>query len=695
MPSDAVSGIYLARPTRQDVGGDLASHIPFIVRDDDGGSDLLVQTSDTTWQAYNQYGGYSLYGGPQGHAHKVSYNRPFTTRDTPTEDWLFNAEYPMVRWLERNGYDVSYFTDVDSDRNGAEILEHNVFMSSGHDEYWSAGQRANVTAARDAGVDLAFFSSNEIYWKTRWEPSADGSATPYRTLVAFKEGNAAPSGAAEHWDCNNNFACDPDPNTWTGLWRQTTAGHDGGLPENSLSGQISWVNSTTAIQVPAAYSTNRFWRNTSIVGATGTTTLEGSTLGYEWDGYRPEFASTYPPGRVVMSETNDTGATHQLSLYRDPESNALVFGAGTAQWAWGLDGTHDEGGSSEDPRMQQATVNLLSDMGLQPGTLQAGLVAGGPVDGTAPTAAITSPTAGDTLPGNGITVSGTAADTGGIVASVEVSVDGGATWQKATGTSNWSHTFSAAEGPITVQARAIDDSANPGTPASVSFNVSAQACPCSIFTPSTTGAQDNDNNAVELGVKFRADVDGAITGIRFYKTSGNTGAHTGTLWSTQGINLGTVTFSGESATGWQEASFANPIPIEADTTYVASYHTTSGNYATGTSFASAGVDNPPLHALQDGVDGPNGVYQYGPGGTYPTTTFGSSNYLVDVVFTDQVGPDTTPPTIIARTPAPNASGVAATANVTATFSEQVTGVSGATFELRDPANAARSSRRDL
>ena len=123
-----------------------ASHIVFIVRDDDGASDILVQTSDTTWQAYNQYGGYSLYGGPGandgGHAHKVSYNRPFTTRDTPTEDWLFNAEYPMVRWLERNGYDVSYFTGLDGDRRGTEILEHKVFMSSGHDEYWSAGQRA-------------------------------------------------------------------------------------------------------------------------------------------------------------------------------------------------------------------------------------------------------------------------------------------------------------------------------------------------------------------------------------------------------------------------------------------------------------------------------------------------------------------------------------------------------------------------
>ena len=156
VPADAVSGIYIARPSRDDAGNvGKASHIVFIVRNDGGHSDILVQTSDTTWQAYNQYGGYSLYGGPGandgGHAHKVSYNRPFTTRATPTEDWLFNAEYPMVRWLERNGYDVSYSTDLDSDRHGSEILDHKVFMSSGHDEYWSGGQRASVEAARDRG----------------------------------------------------------------------------------------------------------------------------------------------------------------------------------------------------------------------------------------------------------------------------------------------------------------------------------------------------------------------------------------------------------------------------------------------------------------------------------------------------------------------------------------------------------------
>ena len=302
VPSDATSGIYIARATREDVGGDLASHIAFVVRDDDGNSNLLFQTSDTTWQAYNRYGGYSLYDGP-GHAHKVSYNRPFTTRDAPTEDWLFNAEYPMVRWLERNGYDVSYFTGTDSDRRGAEILEHEAFLSVGHDEYWSAGQRANVEAARDAGVNLAFFSGNEIYWKTRWEPStADGGSTDYRTLVSYKEGDAQGS---EHWDCAGNFNCDPDPDTWTGLWRQNQTGHDGGRPENALSGQISWGDDTTAIQVPASATGLRFWRNT---GMSGATTLAADTLGYEFDWEQAAFASSYPPGRITLSDTTATEA---------------------------------------------------------------------------------------------------------------------------------------------------------------------------------------------------------------------------------------------------------------------------------------------------------------------------------------------------------------------------------------------------
>ena len=135
VPLNAVSGIYFVKLLSDD--GTLSSHIVFIVRDDSSHSDLLFQTSDTTWQAYNTYGGASLYTGsaPTFRAYKVSYNRPFETRDIHPFSWLFNTEYPMVRWLEANGYDVTYFTGIDSDRRGALIRNHKAFLSVGHDEY--------------------------------------------------------------------------------------------------------------------------------------------------------------------------------------------------------------------------------------------------------------------------------------------------------------------------------------------------------------------------------------------------------------------------------------------------------------------------------------------------------------------------------------------------------------------------------
>ena len=188
------SGIYFAKLVREDgVAGD--SHVVFVVRDDDGRSDLLFQTSDTTWQAYNRYGGNSLYAGGPGRA---APSRSATTArsrraGTSNEDWVFNSEYPMVRWLERNGYDVSYSTGVDSDRLGAEIREHKVFLSVGHDEYWSGDQRDNVEAARDAGVNLAFFSGNEVFWKTRWE--IDG--TPHARLLQGDARHAQDRSAAD------------------------------------------------------------------------------------------------------------------------------------------------------------------------------------------------------------------------------------------------------------------------------------------------------------------------------------------------------------------------------------------------------------------------------------------------------------------------------------------------------------------
>jgi len=707
IPTDAVSGIYFAKLVRDDGTG--SSHIVFIVRDDSSTSQLLFQTSDTTWQAYNQYGGNSLYvGSPDGRAYKVSYNRPFNTRSVDDgQDWVFNAEYPMVRWLEANGYDVTYFTAVDTDRRGSLILNHRVFMSVGHDEYWSAGQRTNVEAARNAGVHLTFFSGNEIFWKTRWEPSVDGSNTPSRTLVSYKETHA-------------NATIDPlDPPIWTGTWRDPrfSPPADGGRPENALSGTIFTVNDSGveySITVPEPFGKFRLWRNTSIATlAPGqVATLPLGTLGYEWDealdnGSRPAGLFTLSSTTLnVPSKLQDFGstygagtATHALTLYRH-SSGALVFGAGTIQWTWGLDSHHDRGSAAADIRMQQATVNLFADMGVQPATLQPGLIAATQsADTTAPVSTITAPTAGANItPGSTVNITGTASDSsGGLVAAVEVSVDGGLTWHAAVGRGSWSYSWIAnASGSVTIKSRAVDDTGNieaPGTGVTVTVGSGSGSCPCSLWSSTTTPAVlfDGDTSSVELGVKFRADVDGTITALRFYKSPNSTGAHAGNLWSSTGTLLATANFVNETASGWQQVSLPAPVNVTANTIYVASYHT-SGYPADSGYFNTTGYDNTPLHAPSTGIAGGNGVYQYGATSAFPNQTFNGTNYWVDVVFNPSAA-DTTPPTVVSVTPANGATGVPTNTGVTITFSEDMTAstISTSTVELRDAANALMGS----
>ena len=201
----------------------------------------------------------------------------------------------------------------------------------------------------------------------------------------------------------------------------------------------------------------------------------------------------------------------------------------------------------------------------------------------------------------------------------------------------------------------------------------AATCPCTIFTPAQvpTVAADPETVPIELGVKFRADQAGFVSGIRFYKGTGNTGTHTGSLWSSTGTQLATVTFTGETATGWQQATFASPVAVNANTTYIASYYAPNGRYAADDGYyANSGVTNPPLTALQNGVDGGNGVYRYGSGGGFPNSSFSSTNYWVDLVFNPS-GADTTKPTVSDREPAAGATGVAVTTTVEATFSEPV------------------------
>jgi len=223
----------------------------------------------------------------------------------------------------------------------------------------------------------------------------------------------------------------------------------------------------------------------------------------------------------------------------------------------------------------------------------------------------------------------------------------------------------------------------------VIISVGGGPCPCTIW-PSTAlpGIADSGpDSAVEVGVTFRADLNGYITGIRFYKGVGNTGTHVANLWTNSGLLLGTATFVGESPSGWQQVNFATPVAISANALYIASYHTNVGHYSDDQNyFAGQGVDNAPLHAPADGVSGPNGVYAYGSSSSFPNQSWNSSNYWVDVVFAP--GNSTTPPTVTSVTPVANSSGASLGASVTAVFSEPINAstINGNTFVLLDSLN---------
>jgi len=306
-----------------------------------------------------------------------------------------------------------------------------------------------------------------VYWRTRWEADAKGRA--HRTLVVYKE--------TQHVE-----KLDPMPGEWTGTWRDGRAINPlGPQPENELTGTIYTVNAwrNDPLHVPIEYSRLRFWRNTSIAtlqGSSARAILVQGILGHEWDedidnGHRP-------PGLIRLSETAidnvqriydegstyDTGTgTHHLTLYRH-QSGALVFGAGTCQWSWGLDGHHDLVGGIDlqlgrncyslrvgvdtmrpdgDRDVQQATLNLFADMEVLPSTPQRELhLSPASTDKRPPTigrhAQRIAHGSGHKGPNGEIhetwshTLRGSSQDEGdGVVASVEVSLDRGVSWTRA------------------------------------------------------------------------------------------------------------------------------------------------------------------------------------------------------------------------------------------------------------------------
>ena len=416
--TDWVTGLYLAKLT--DARTDKQTYVPFVVRDDNRPADLGFLNAVTTAQAYNTYGGHSVYdassvGGQR--AYQVSFDRPYAVDNlglTNTDGYNCNNmltwEYNMARWLESQGYDVSYFTNLDVGTNPLQLYSQKIFLSIGHDEYWSMDERNNIEQARDNGINLAFFSANTAYWQVRFAPSSSGQAN--RVITIYKDGSGI----------GTDTAIDPitptNPDAATTLFRSPEVNR----PENALLG-VGYVSDHGGI-----YSGYDFVvSNASDLYYAHTGLKDGDKLrglvGYEWDALLNNGST--PPGLVVLSQSPvqansilpplppGTNPNISNAVRYTAASGAKVFSTGSIQWVWGLDNAWVTNPRVEsdwlsrmksqfsqmkarlrrmkklwlygidsllvtrprvDARAQQIAVNVFADMGAKPQTPSAGII---------------------------------------------------------------------------------------------------------------------------------------------------------------------------------------------------------------------------------------------------------------------------------------------------------------------------------
>jgi methionine-rich copper-binding protein CopC len=222
---------------------------------------------------------------------------------------------------------------------------------------------------------------------------------------------------------------------------------------------------------------------------------------------------------------------------------------------------------------------------------------------------------------------------------------------------------------------------SPGTPDTVVVPT-APATTSSLWTSSTQpGTVDvGEGAAVNLGIRFTADTNGFITGLKFYKSAANTGIHSASLWTSSGQLLATAVFTNETGSGWQQVIFSSPAGVTAGTTYVASYYAPNGHFSVNRNALSNGFTSGHLRIQPNG-----GVFQYGSSTAFPTQTYNSSNYWVDVLLNVARPVDTTTPSVTSTNPANGATNVATSATITVSFSEPLNAatVNASTIRLFD------------
>ena len=331
-----VSGYYLAELVL--ASGKYAGRggwVPFIVRAAPARpSAMLVVASVNTWQAYNSWGGRSLYWNHTGMGdNHVSFDRPYDPAGLPTaggparptapvpQTW----ELPLVHFLEREGYDVSYTTDVDVDRDPSELARHRLVLTAGHSEYWTKAMRDGFERARDQGTNLAFMGANTGYWQVRY-------ADDRRTIVEYRNATADP---------------EPDVLTKTVRFRDLVPPR----PECELLGvQFGEIGFADYAPAPGALRDPWF----AGTGFTASSVLPG-LVGGEYDSITD--SCNTPALTDLFHYAGHNHANADAVRYTAP-SGARVFSTGSLLFSWGLDPTTGRG----DPRLQRFMRNAFTDL---------------------------------------------------------------------------------------------------------------------------------------------------------------------------------------------------------------------------------------------------------------------------------------------------------------------------------------------
>lgn len=347
--SQWTSGYYLAKLTGTCSGKQ--SYITFVVRDDARPSEVLMQAAVTTYQAYNPWGGTSLYS-KKPRAVKVSFDRPYA--HGAGAGYFFFWEYGMVRFLEREGYDVTYSTNIDTHMHRP-ASAHKLFLVAGHDEYWTWEMRDHIERARDSGMSLAFFAANIAFWQIRMEDGPDGA--PNRVQVCYKHPKPNRDPYATHTD-NTRFLT-------TTMFRRSPVNR----PESTLIGVMFQDGEPTDTDFQVVDPDSWVFANTGLVKGDS---LKGM-VGYETDAV----ATTSPANVHVIAHADFMVPRTKKHLMRKTadavtyvaDSGATVFAGGSMQWSWGLDQPGEvlpfhPNRSSE--AVMQITRNVINRSGAKP-----------------------------------------------------------------------------------------------------------------------------------------------------------------------------------------------------------------------------------------------------------------------------------------------------------------------------------------